>query len=212
MRVDDLRARWKGLMQGLPDPDAQSEAVFQRLIDAHAEPHRRYHGLDHLRALFELLDMHATQAGNRSELDMAVWWHDAVYDPTASDNEDQSADMAQRDLTRLGAPTDVIDRTHALILATKSHFTAPSMADGDLFLDADIAILGAPAHVYDAYAGNVRTEYGFVPDDAFAKGRSGFLRHALSMPRLFRTDIFEGEFSKQARVNMQRELDALGAA
>jgi predicted metal-dependent HD superfamily phosphohydrolase len=183
--------------------------IFQDLIARHSEPHRRYHGLGHLIALAELMNAHAPHIAPGSASRLAIWWHDAVYNPQARDNEERSSDLAGEHLIRLGAPTELIEQTCTIILMTKNHWDGSSADDGDSFLDADIAILGAPPATYDTYAANVRQEYAWAPDDAYRAGRSAFLKSALARARLFRTDVFETTYASQARANMQRELTTL---
>lgn len=186
-----------------------ADEVFENLVSRHSEPQRRYHGLGHLAALLDLLARHAPHIPPGAASRLAIWWHDAVYDPTKHDNEDQSAILAREHLTRLSASAGLIDETCRLILTTKNHWDGPSAGDGDHFLDADIAILGAPPAVYDAYATGVRQEYAWAPEPAYRAGRSAFLTKALARPRLFRTDAFENAYAAQARANMQRELSSL---
>jgi predicted metal-dependent HD superfamily phosphohydrolase len=186
-----------------------SAEIFADIIARHSEPQRHYHGLSHLTALLALMDQHAPHIAPGSPPRLAIWWHDAVYDPQARDNEERSCDLAGEHLVRLGAPTELIEQTCEIILVTRNHWNGPSLGDGDYFLDADIAILGAMPVVYDAYAANVRQEYAFAPDDLYRTGRSAFLNSALARPRLFRTGAFESTYAAQARANMQRELATL---
>ena len=186
--------------------------IFADIVARHSEPQRRYHGLGHLTALLELLTKHAPQVQPGSSSRLAIWWHDAVYDPTRPDNEEQSAVLARKHLERLSATPDLIDDVGYLILRTKNHWFGPSAEEGDLFIDADIAILGAPPAIYEAYTAGVRQEYAWATDDAFRAGRSAFLTKALTWPRLFRTDVFETAYAAQARENMARELASLTGA
>lgn len=190
----------------------EADEIFGAIVACHSEPQRRYHGLSHLSALLGLLAQHAGHLSPGSPPRLALWWHDAIYDPTAKDNEEKSAILARDDLARLGAPATLTSEVETIILATKNHWAGGSTGDGDYFLDADIAILGAPPSIYDAYTAGVRQEYSWAPDDAFRAGRSAFLSKALTWPRLFRTDIFETIYASQARANMQRELTSLGGA
>lgn len=185
--------------------------IWNDTVRRHTERHRRYHGLAHLSALKKLMWKHAFPAGiyARTPPHLAIWWHDAIYDPQARDNEERSADLARTDLTRLGIEPGAIEETCRLILMTKNHWSGGSAGDGDYFLDADIAILGAPSAIYDEYTKHVREEYSWASDDAFQAGRSAFLRAALARERLFRTNVFEAAYAGQARINMQRELDRL---
>jgi predicted metal-dependent HD superfamily phosphohydrolase len=191
---------------------SNADEIFSDIVARHSEPQRRYHGLSHLSALLDLLTKHAAHLSPGSAPRLALWWHDAIYDPTAKDNEEQSAILARDHLGRLGAHTALINDVETIILITKNHWAGGSTGDGDYFLDADIAILGAPLSIYDAYTADIRQEYSWAPDDAFRAGRSAFLSKALTWPRLFRTDIFEATYASQARANMQRELTSLGGA
>lgn len=190
----------------------QANKIFDELVARHSESQRSYHGLSHLTALLDLMNKHAAHIAPGSAPRLAIWWHDAIYDPTKHDNEEQSALLARTDLTRLNALPDVIEQVTGIILITKNHWAGPSAGEGDYFLDADIAILGAPSSVYDRYTSGVRQEYAWAPDPAFRAGRTAFLTNALTWPRLFRTDVFENAYAGQARENMRRELAALNAA
>lgn len=193
-------------------PASVTTPIFHDLMARHAEPHRRYHGPEHLVAIFDLLAHHAPHIEPRSTTRLAVWWHDAIYDPTRKDNEDASAGLAATHLLQFPLHTALLEQVCDLIDATKNHWSGGSAGDGDYFLDADIAILGAPPAIYDTYAAGVRQEYAWAPDPAYRTGRSAFLNSALARPRLFRTDVFEDTYAKQARVNMRRELHALDGA
>jgi predicted metal-dependent HD superfamily phosphohydrolase len=205
----DLAAQWEADVAVFPRPEEAKQAAFAELMALHGEPHRAYHATSHLQALFPLLREHApADPANR----LAVWWHDAIYDPQAGDNEARSAELARTRLADLGADPALIERVAALILATKNHWQGPSLGAGDYFLDADIAILGAPESVYDKYAKAVRREFAFAADPLFRAGRAQFLNHALGQARLFRTEAFAAAFEAAARRNLQRELDGLNAA
>lgn len=186
-----------------------ADEIFKNLVNRHSEPQRRYHGLGHLTALLDLLTRHAPHIPPGVASRLAIWWHDAVYDPTKHDNEEQSAVLAREHLAGLGASAELIDETCRLILMTKNHWDGPSAGDSDHFLDADIAILGARPAIYDEYATGVRQEYSWAPEPAYRAGRSAFLAKALARPRLFRTEAFESAYAAPARANMRRELAAL---
>lgn len=204
-----LTAEWRADMAALGAESGVAQSTFDEIIRRHSEPHRRYHGPGHLEALFRLLAMHAPDVKSGSSSRLAVWWHDVVYDPMASDNEERSADFAAAALPGLGATPDVVAEVARLIRMTKNHWAGGSANQGDLFLDADIAILGAPSAVYDVYAAGVRQEYIFAPDDIYRAGRSHFLSGALARDRYFRTDVFETAYAKQTRENIARELASL---
>lgn len=205
-----LRQQWNLDVAAIGAAGLAADRVLADIVARHGETHRRYHNQQHLLALFDLLDRHAPHLSSGSPPRLAVWWHDLVYDPRATDNEEQSANIARQRLDALGAKAPVIDETVRLIIMTKNHWDGPSAGDGDYFLDADIAILGAPTEVYDAYAIAVRQEYAFAPDEAYRAGRAKFLATVLARARLFRTDAFEAAYANQARANIRGELATLG--
>ena len=112
--------------------------------------------------------LHAPQIPPGSSPRLAIWWHDAIYDPQSRHNEEHSAELAREHLAQLGASAALIQTTSNLILMTRDHWSGPSAGDGDYFLDADIAVLGAPNSVYDRYVADVRQEYAWAADAASA--------------------------------------------
>lgn len=180
---------------------------------AYAEPHRRYHSRAHIEACLALL---AEQAGltedDRRQLTCAIWWHDAVYDPTRSDNEAVSAEMARKDLLCLGESEAFANDVARLILLTKGHTVDPDDRLGSLLVSIDLAVLGGSPEDYDAYAAGVRSEYGFVPEDAFRAGRARVMRHFLDAPVIFPHPDFRARFEGRARKNIAREIAGLNAA
>jgi predicted metal-dependent HD superfamily phosphohydrolase len=184
-----------------------------RLEAAYAEPHRRYHGVGHIRACLDALDaVQGLSSDDRRLLTWAIWWHDAVYDPRASDNEARSAQMAREDLEALGVSEGDRAETARLIELTAGHEVAPGDARGALLVSIDLAVLGADPAVYDAYAKGVREEYAHVPDDLWRVGRARVLRRFLEAPVLFPEPGFADRLDRRARENLARELAALDAS
>ena len=179
---------------------------------AYAEPHRRYHGRAHIEAcLTELNSVAGLGERDRRLLTWAIWWHDAIYDPTRSDNEEASADMARSDLAGLDADAADIDEVARLILLTKGHSVAAGDGLGALLVSIDLAILGADAEAYDAYASGVRHEYAHVPDPQFRAGRARVMRHFLEAPVLYADPGFRERLEAAARRNIAREIAVLEA-
>lgn len=179
---------------------------------SYGEPHRRYHTLDHLHAVFAMLDRHAAGAADPARLAFACWYHDIVYRPGDPQNEAASAARAAHELALLGADPALIARVRALILATASHQTAAADADAMLFLDADFSILGAAPDSYRRYADAVRQEYSSLGEEAWRRGRIAFLEKTLAQPCIFRTATFETAYGAQARTSIEEELRTLRGA
>ena len=213
-RMTKLKGLWRVHLNALSAFDAGAASkAFDRLMASYAEPQRHYHTLNHLLALFACLEEYADEISDPSRLAFAVWYHDCVYDPQSKDNEEQSAERATKELKALGAHTLLVDRVGKLILATKNHTGATGTDyDDDVFLDADFAILGAPADEYRDYVAGVREEYAHLSDDEWKNGRGPFLERIVTAPRIFRTGIFEGAYAKQARINIKGELRTLELA
>lgn len=177
---------------------------------AYSEPHRRYHTLDHIRACLDLLARRTDLTpAERRLLGWAIWFHDAVYDPRASDNEALSAELALAQLPRLGATPDEAGEVARLIRLTAGHEVAADDRLGAILVSIDLAILGGPAEAYEAYARAVRAEYAFVAEDAWRPGRAAVLQRFLDAPVIFPDPELRAEREAQARANLGRELSSL---
>lgn len=178
----------------------------------YAEPHRRYHSRAHIEAcLNELAAVPGLSDRDRRLLTWALWWHDAIYDPTRGDNEEASADLARRDLPALGATPDEVDEVARLILLTKGHSVAEGDRLGALMVSIDLSVLGGDPDAYDAYADGVRHEYAHVPEPAFRAGRARVMRHFLEAPVLYADSAFRARLEEKARANIAREIAGLEA-
>src|SRR5262245_47563058 len=158
------------------DRPGRIQGAWNRLKELYtAQNPRAYHNLSHIQACLRCFDESRALADHPDEVETSIWFHDCIYDPRRGDNELRSADMAESELTSLGARRDFVGRVRGLILAT-AHTSAPADADAALIVDIDLAILGAAPDEFDRYEHAIRTEYQHVSSDAFAVGRSKFLR------------------------------------
>ncbi len=191
-------------MKALSAPPA--DPVLDDLLQRWSEPHRHYHVLAHLKhCLHEIADL---PFGSRPTAELAAWFHDAVYvTKPGAPNEKESADLARAKLGPLGIDTAKIE---AIVLATEKHASCGD-ADGDLFLDVDMSILGQHVDVFDAYERGVRAEWSWVPDDVFRQKRAEFLETLLARPTIFLTPVMQRRYETHARKNMTRSLDRLRA-
>lgn len=181
-----------------------------QLKAAYAEPHRRYHTIAHIDDCLAKLALVADlTTAERRTLELAIWWHDAVYDPARTDNEAASAALARRDLPRLGADAATVGDVARLILLTAGHAVAAGDRLGALMVSIDLSILGEPPALYDAYAAAIREEYAHVPDDAFRAGRRRVLQGFLAAPAIFPDPAFAARYEAPARANLAREIVAL---
>ncbi|NEX91352.1 phosphohydrolase [Caulobacter sp. 17J65-9] len=187
-----------------------TRAPHSALVLAYAEQHRRYHTLAHVQdCLAELAAVPDLSPSERLTLERAIWWHDAIYDPTRSDNEERSAELAERDLAGQGVSADERAEVVRLILLTKGHTVEPGDRLGALLVSIDLSILGRPAAVYDAYARQIRQEYSYVPEDLYRMGRAAVLKHFLNGAAIYADATFRERYEAQARANLAREIASL---
>lgn len=188
-----------------------------RLRTRYAEPHRAYHIQAHVDAmLVGLCDLGDT-VRHRDTVELAIWYHDAIYDPARTDNEDRSADLLQAELDGLADP-GLLHDAGLLVRATADHAIPASLLDAlrddaALFLDLDMAVLGADPATFAAYEQGIAAEYvpvhGLAP---FRAGRARFLQATLARPRLFLSESFHRRLDAAARHNMQAALAQLASA
>jgi predicted metal-dependent HD superfamily phosphohydrolase len=178
--------------------------LMNQLVAAYSEPHRHYHTLQHLRECLAHFDASASLARRPAEVELALWFHDAVYDPQRTDNEERSAAWARASVLAAGCEEAVAQRVHDLVLATRTHEAAGDDPDTRLLLDIDLAILGAAPARFAEYERQVRAEYAHVPEPAFRAGRSRILAGFLARPRLYATQVFHDALEERARSNLQR--------
>ncbi|MGP4044266.1 HD domain-containing protein [Streptomyces sp. 2A115] len=208
--LDALRTRWLRTLRAIrgtetPDPTPYADNLLARW----SEPQRRYHTLDHLAAVLDHIDVLEKDADDPDLVRLAAWFHDAVYLPDRSENEERSARLAERALPEIGLSPTATAEVARLVRLTVTHDPADDDPNGRVLCDADLAILAAPPDTYAAYTAAVREEYAFVPPDAFREGRAAILRQLLDLPRLFRTPYGTREWEGRARRNLEDELAGL---
>lgn len=184
--------------------------LFNQLVAAYSQPHRRYHTLQHLRECLDHFDAAASLARRPAEVELALWFHDAVYDPARDDNEALSAGWAARSMEAAGCDAAAASRVRELVLATHGHAETDD-PDTALLLDIDLAILGTAPERFAEYERQVRAEYAHVPDEDFRVGRERVLAGFLARPRLYLTEPYRAALEERARANLAASLAALRA-
>jgi predicted metal-dependent HD superfamily phosphohydrolase len=174
----------------------------------YSEPHRSYHTLRHLKECFVKLDELRPLAERPAEVELALWFHDAIYDPRRHDNERRSADWASETALALGVEAHAAQRLHALVMTTR-HDAEPRGVDEQILVDVDLAILGADAARFGEYEKQVREEYRWVPAMLYRRTRKAILQGFLSRPTIYRTPLFIERYERPARENLARSLAML---
>ncbi len=176
------------------------------LARRYCEPQRHYHTLAHIEAMLAHFDSHRALAQQADWVRAAIWFHDAIYDPTRGDNEARSAALAASSLRALGWSDVACKRVAALIELTARHEAPAADGDAALLIDLDLSILAAAPATYERYVAQVRREYGHVSDADFRAGRHDFVAAQLARERIFSTPQLHDVWEAPARENLRREL------
>ena len=204
--LEEWLRSWAAL--GVP-ASAELQDLFIEISARYAEPHRFYHTNQHLAECFERWSDLRAQAQHPAEVEVALWFHDAVYDTHSDSNEARSADLAREAALSLGGEAVSAQRIHGLIMATR-HAAQPVDPDACLIVDTDLAILGAESARFAEYEQQVRQEYAWVPENVFRERRATILKGFLQRPHIFSTDLFRTRYERQARANITQALEAFG--
>jgi predicted metal-dependent HD superfamily phosphohydrolase len=222
----ELRLAWERAIGRGP----LAEHLLDQVVARYREPHRRYHTTAHLVRVVRHVgalaatDEVAAEAPDLGAVVVAAFFHDAVYDPRAGDNEARSAALAMRRLAELA--DEELERTGttrwpesrralvARLVHATAHLDDPVASTGDetetaVLLDADLAVLGSQPGEYQAYVNGVRAEYAHLTEEAWRAGRGEVVQHLLGQRRLYRTVAGRGWWERRARANLTAELATL---
>jgi predicted metal-dependent HD superfamily phosphohydrolase len=203
-----LRERFGNLWRRMGAVDGGGP-VFEAVLEAYGEPHRHYHGVDHLRDCLAQLDAAPATGPDRDLAETALWFHDAVHAPRAADNEARSAEWAATALIRAGAPEA---RSHevARLIRLTDHARPAEDPVAALVCDVDLSILGRPPAEFAEYERRIRAEYDWVAEPLYRMGRASVLARFLAREPLYRSDHFRTLYEAAARQNLKGSLECLG--
>jgi predicted metal-dependent HD superfamily phosphohydrolase len=174
----------------------------------YSEKGRHYHNLEHLENMFSELDSVKDNIENFETIAFSVFYHDVIYDSTSKSNEEKSAEFAKIRLEKLNLDSSLIEKISEQIIATKVHQQSENQ-DTNYLLDADLTILGKDLETYIDYTEKIRKEYSIYPDFLYKPGRKKVLKHFLELENIFKTEFFREKYEKQARRNIQFEIESL---
>lgn len=206
-RTADRRQRWLDMWRrlGVAEP---ADGLLPELLRRYAEPHRKYHTMQHLDECFSNFDHVRSEAEHEAEIEFALWFHDAFYDVRSHDNELKSADWAHAELLHAGGARDSADRVHALVMAT-CHNATPVTQDSKILVDVDLSILGAATARFDEYENQIRAEYAWVPEPVYRSKRASILQAFLDRDSIYNTPYFRSHCEGRARENLKRSISQL---
>lgn len=212
-RLDLMQQSWVRLLGRWQVPPSEAYPVFDRLVEAYQAPERHYHTLEHLAEMFKVAGRLADLVSDGPSVQLAIWYHDVVYDVQRRDNESRSAERAGEELSRLRIPPATIAQVEQLILATTHAVpVAPLDANTSVLLDADLAILGSAEARYRRYAEDIRREHARLSDAEYRVGRRKFLEGLLARPQIYYTQRLREVGEAAARLNLQREYESLSGS
>jgi len=204
--MDLLPARWLRTWASLNL--APPTGLCEQLLRAWAEPQRHYHTLQHLAECLTLFDTLRAHAKQPADIELALWFHDAIYDVQGHDNEARSAHWAVEALAAGGVDMARCQRVHDLIMAT-CHTALPASPDQALLVDIDLAILGAPAVRFAEYTRQIQAEYAWVPPEVYAVKRRAVLLGFLDREQIYTTPAVAQRLEELARANLAKAISSL---
>lgn len=181
------------------------ETVFGVISDVYSQGHRFYHNLQHIKSCLEEFDNVRHLAVGPDALELAIWFHDIVYDTRGSKNEHRSAEFVSDAGSQAKLTPDFIREVSNLIMATE-HNVVCTGSDEKIIADVDLAILGKPIRQFDQYEQDIRAEYSFVSDEHYKNARTSILQGFLDRQTIYATKYFVTKYESQARKNLQRSL------
>ena len=194
------KQRWLRLMRQVGFPESVS--TYEKLTAKYAEKHRAYHNAQHILYCLKQLDAHYSSVKLAGEVELALWFHDAIYSPLSKRNEKRSALWLKAFLRQNQMNQSAIGRITSYILATEKHLPLSGDPDGWLLLDIDLSILGESEDVFFQYDQQIHQEYRWVPERMYWKKRLKLMRGFLERETLYFTPVFKASHEDQARQNL----------
>jgi predicted metal-dependent HD superfamily phosphohydrolase len=205
--MDCLTRKWHDLLGAWAVTPHLADETFADVCKHYAKPGRFYHTLDHVENVLESVESLGSHARNLKAVKLAAWLHDVIYDSRAPDNEERSAEYAERLCEGLSIPAGRL--VASFILKTKTHDVGDDDPDAQVLIDSDLAILGASEPAYRTYAAKIRQEYAWVPEPDYRTGRRQVLERFLTRPTIFHLLV---DLEKPARRNIAAEIARLASA
>ncbi len=201
MPSNSLKSIWTPLAESL---SLNPEETWHLIHQHYTSNNLPYHNLDHIHHCLREFQHLKSEAQNPIAVELAIWFHDIVYDPKANNNELASANLASSTLQN----TVHAKAVHQLIITT-THKTPPTDHDAQLLCDIDLSILGTPPEEYQNYARAIRQEYQWVDDLDYRVGRTQVLQSFLNRPQIFHLSTNRDTLEPQARLNLKNEISTL---
>lgn len=203
-----LKETYIELLTNFTDDNRLKNELWNEIEDYYTDKKRHYHNLSHLENLLnELLEV-KDKIENWHTILFTLFYHDIIYNTLKSDNEEQSAELAEKRLKQINVPNQIIEKCKSQILATKNHLENSDI-DTNYFTDADLSILGKQEEVYKQYSKNVRLEYLYYPSVIYKQGRFEVLNTFIYFKSIYKTEYFSTKYEQNAKKNIKNELEII---
>lgn len=198
---------WLEFIQNTDMSKAQAELLYEILLQAYTEYQRHYHTLQHIVECLAAFHQVKAYLDDPTAVELAIWFHDVVYNPQAIDNEVQSAELMLK-LCQNTFKQSVVEKAYQWIIATQKH--QPSQEDDlNYLLDIDLAILGSSEARFLQYEQQIRLEYAWVEQELYEVKRAEVLQHFYLMQPLYQTEYFRAHLEESAKMNLSKSLSSL---
>lgn len=203
-----LKEIFLNLLANYTDDESLTNELWNEIDENYTDKKRHYHNLSHLDNLYKQLFLVKEKIESWDTILFTLFYHDIIYNALNSDNEEKSAQLAEKRLKQINVPRQIVEDCKSQILATKKHIDNGNI-DTNYFLDADLSILGQEESCYKEYCKKVRLEYLYYPSIIYNKGRIEVLKHFLNLNSIFKTEHLKSKFENKARINIFNEIDSL---
>ncbi len=203
-----LANRWDILMSKLSERHKSCYPSVDNIILQYSAPYRKYHNINHLVDMFTIFDGVDHLMEDPNAVELAIFYHDYIYDPLANNNEDCSAGVMITDL-RYELGFGITNHTRDLIMATTHKSTNKLVGDERWIVDLDLAILGFDSPLFDKWGKNIREEYIQIDDESYRNARKDFLLGMLNRDHIYNTQVMRQRYESIAVENISRAIKEL---
>lgn len=216
----DLLGRWLDFCRrlGVKENENYHTKLFIQLVYYYNQPNRRYHDLGHIRKMLNKFDEIKHLLNNPDAVELAIWFHDAIYETWANDNEIRSADLASYFIRELlGLARELANKTCYLIERTQyfSHddMWKPRTPDSKYFVDIDLWVgLGGDYQEFQINKSLTALEYEWrekANPEGFKKRRLEIFLILYKRAPFYLTRYFRERYEMKTKGNLEFAIKEL---
>jgi predicted metal-dependent HD superfamily phosphohydrolase len=172
---------------------------------------RYYHDLNHIEHLLNYMNDFYLCLEDKLILELAIWFHDSIYNSKSKDNEINSVfylinflnNVPNFNLLNFKFSVPVFK----MILCTRHNNTSTTRLE-KIMCDIDLRDGFNEGHYMDNSI-NIKKEFSHLSDEEWIEGRINFLNDFLKRKRIYQTDEYYNKYEEQAKLNLNKELNYL---